>query len=302
MEQIKSILAPEEVNFIVYHGQCCDGFGAALSGYLLKKDGIKFYEGRFSAKREDEDLIRAVTDLGLTEKVNMVIVDFSYAKHFMDRLNQMCNSLILLDHHISAQNELRDLPYCYFDQNRSGCTIAWEYFIGNTMYPRLLQMIEDRDLWRWQVKDSRAFTTAFYSMVPYSFEKYKEFIDHPELVDDFIARGQLLMDYTKQQVIAANESTYYFVNKSGQKLAIINLTSNGSEYGEYVTVSGFADYALTWVYDHSKKRIKVGIRSAKGSNNDCSILAQRFNGGGHFNAAGFVFDGCIEELVNRLKF
>ena len=297
MELIKAILNPNDVNMIVYHSDCCDGYAAALCGYLVKGNDIEYYPGKFTSNREDEKLIERIRTKG---DVNLVIMDFSYSKEFMLRLKEVCKKVIVLDHHITAEKDLGDLEWCYFDQERSGCTIGWEYFIGNTNYPELLKYIEDRDLWRWTYPKSKLFTAAFYSLIPYDFEIYRTLIDYPQKIDEYVAMGQAITEYIRCENMR-RATTIYRVKTEANIVGFINLSTNISEFGDYITHHSDIDFAVMWFYDHETATIKGSLRSAKGSKNDCSQLAKALGGGGHFNAAGFVWDGDIESLINKVK-
>lgn len=299
MEIVRKILDPAEVNLIIYHGDCSDGFAAALSGYLKYQNKIEYYFGAFSTTRDDPKLLTYIQQK--QQPINLLIVDFSYSREFLIQLKSLVNKILVLDHHISAQKELSDLSWCYFDQNRSGCTISWEYFMYNTNYPNLYKCIEDRDLWRWQIKDNKEFTSAFYNLIPFDFEEYKKFIDNPELIPLYIMKGEVILEYIKSENIKRSKFVYKFTNNSGKRIGIVNITSNASEFGDHITTTTDIDFAILWSYNHVNNTVKIGVRSAKGSDNDCSILSRKFNGGGHFNAAGFVWDKNISEFIEVLR-
>ncbi len=297
MDIIKQILNSNDVNMIVYHGGCSDGFAAALCGYLVKGDQIDYYEGKFTNNREDDHLIDYLKG---KREVNLVILDFSYSKSFMLKLKEICQKVILLDHHITAQNELKEFEWCYFDQDRSGCTIGWEYFMGNTEYPELLKLIEDRDLWRWTYPNNKEFTSAFYNLVPFDFNEYGSFIDNSEKINQYIDKGKTILEYIESENRKHAKSVYR-VKTATKTIGFLNLINNISEFGNYITNNDDIDFAVLWFYDHSTQTIKGSLRSAKGSSNDCSQLAKALGGGGHFNAAGFVWKGDIESLINKVR-
>ena len=116
-----------------------DGFGAA---WALWK--------RFPQTR---GLFRSSTafrnQMGYDQK-HVVMVDFSYHRDAdILALADRVASLQILDHHITAESALADLPYAYFDMDRSGAVLAWEWAHAQSV-PWLLQYVQDKDLWRWQ--------------------------------------------------------------------------------------------------------------------------------------------------------
>lgn len=302
MDALRTKLSPEDVNFIVYHSECSDGFGAALCGYLTSKT-ITFYPGYFTPNRDDQKLMEQLEKHKSESKepINLLILDFSYSRDFMIKLSKFVDKLLLLDHHESAEKDIGDLDFCYFESNRSGCTLAWEYFMGNTDYPELLIRIEDRDLWRWQVPQNKEFTSAFYNLVPFDFGAYKSFIDNPDLIRDCISQGSALLKYISIQVEKKASTCETVMTKSGKTIGILNLTENGSECGEFLTVNKGYDFCIVWNYNHKNNTIKGGIRSAQGTQNDCSKLGKMLGGGGHFNASGFNTKLDIVELIKTLE-
>jgi hypothetical protein len=50
-----------------------------------------------------------------------------------------------MDHHKSALEDLKGLsPNIYFDMERSGAQLAWNYFHPGVKPPKFIQYIEDR--------------------------------------------------------------------------------------------------------------------------------------------------------------
>ena len=58
-----------------------------------------------------------------------------------------------------VRETLAGLPYAYFDQNKSGAVLAWEWAHENAA-PWLLQYIQDKDLWTWALPGSREINAA----------------------------------------------------------------------------------------------------------------------------------------------
>ena len=77
----------------------------------------------------------------------------------------------MLDHHASAQTNLASLPAAnkVFVMEQSGVTLAWDFFFGGRgsgtgedtpSCPSLFRYIEDKDIWRWAMRSSKAFSAA----------------------------------------------------------------------------------------------------------------------------------------------
>ncbi len=126
----------------IYHGNCADGFGAAWT--VRKALGeIEFYAASYQEPPPD-----------VTGK-DVVMVDFSYKRQVLLEMSEKARSILILDHHKTAAEDLVDLPenvIAKFDMSRSGAMLAWDHFFPGESPPPLLLHIEDRDLWRFALQ------------------------------------------------------------------------------------------------------------------------------------------------------
>lgn len=292
MDRIRSILAPTDVNFVIYHSHCTDGFASALCADLYAKETgttIRFYPAKYlEAGKVDQTLL---DQLGKSSRV--LIVDFSYPLDFMQYLQTHVTSLILLDHHATAEKDLKHLPYCLFDMKRSGATLAWDYFFGNQPHnqphnqppghignysvldrvvpnqpPRLFQYIEDRDLWTFSHPESRDFCAAFYSMVPFDFYEYASFlhqlpngiwVDNNDKIAEYIEKGRAINQYITSIVNDKIHRVSTMTLANGKTVALLNTSDFISELGE--ALGKIYDYALLFNYDISDRIWRVSLRA-----------------------------------------
>jgi hypothetical protein len=61
------------------------------------------------------------------------------------------------------------LPLC------SGARLAWDFFWPDKQVPDLINFIEDRDLWRFAMPNSKQFFSGFEA-VPFTFPDYDAFL------------------------------------------------------------------------------------------------------------------------------
>ena len=139
------MIAINEPVHVIYHDNCMDGFGAAWAVYRHYQD-VKDITGRgvraMYHPTQHGDPVPDTTPDG-----QVYILDFSFSKEQMlELLDRHDGRVVLLDHHKTAHAELRGVENCIFDMNKSGASMAWEYFqnqSGNEM-PQLIRYIEDR--------------------------------------------------------------------------------------------------------------------------------------------------------------
>ena len=275
-------MIPSEVNFVIYHANCTDGFGAAYAAWKLLGDDAQYY----AAKHGDPP-----------PKVSgktVAILDFSYDHATIKKMISESDDLIVIDHHKSAMAELKGIPNVRFDLNHSGAVLAWNFFHPNVDPPKFIRYIEDRDLWNWQLPLSREFSAAL-DTVPKEFSAYLNF--ESELVfENAILNGKHILAYSNLMIerisFAASRRRY-----QGLDVMVINSSHWISEIGS--KLSQECDFAMIWYHDHKRKKIKVSLRASH-DHMDVSEIARSFGGGGHKLAAGFTLPPkfCIEDLFD----
>lgn len=165
---------------IIYHGNCADGFGAACAAKKFFDNEVGTGCDLYSATYSDQPPTEMIKDR------RVVIVDFSYKRDAMIELAKHARSVLVLDHHKSAMEDLRedgdkiiglgdwvkrhrtwekhvyssDLDrmdnvgyarvYTIFDMHRSGAGLTWDFFHGAETRPELINVIEHRDLWKFK--------------------------------------------------------------------------------------------------------------------------------------------------------
>lgn len=81
----------------IYHGHCDDGFAAAWAvRNTLGNEAVDFYAGQYQQAPPD-----------VTGR-NVLIVDFSYKRPVLDEMAKTAKTILILDHHKTAQDALID--------------------------------------------------------------------------------------------------------------------------------------------------------------------------------------------------
>jgi hypothetical protein len=86
----------------------------------------------------------------------------------MDSILKEARSLTVLDHHEGIAEVVKAMPEYVFDANRSGASSAWNYFHPDTPLPELLTYVEDDDLYRFALPDTRPVLT-YLTAHPFTF-------------------------------------------------------------------------------------------------------------------------------------
>lgn len=295
--------------YILYHGNCYDGFGAAFAAWLRFRNDAEYIPVSYGKPFPADAL-------GADE---VYIVDFSYPRDVLADVAKQVGKLVVLDHHHTAQQDLAGLKLpgesrVVFDMNKSGAVLAWEHFHNyeGAKVPEFIQYLQDRDLWKFELPQSREVAMALRSY-PMDFETWSQ-------ITGLVTQGQIyelpgsLVDNLKKEGIACKRLTdqqvdimakhhrwaVFTQNPPHVQFWDVEPTSNGhcwigpvanataffSEVGERMLElnpqSSFSAYYL----DRNDGKRQWGLRSRPDF--DCSIIAKAFGGGGHKQASGFV--------------
>jgi len=279
-------LKPNDVDFVIFHKNCNDGFGSAFAVWKLLGDKPTYHGGIFNTDPPD-----------VTGK-NVVLCDFSYKYDVIISMISKANSLLVIDHHIGNKDSLEKLDdkYKIFDMNKSGAMLTWEYFHPNTPPPLFIKYIEDRDIWRKALPYSDEFFAKFKS-VPHEFTEYDKFMDEKN-VQECINEGKVLLEYDRNMIDRSlKHAVCKFCKLPDDKyylIAFLESTVLKSELGNILCTEIFpeCDFAAIYSFDDSET---VGItnyslRSLK-NKTDVRRIAELFGGSGHAAASGCSFYG-----------
>lgn len=216
----------------------------------------------------------------------VVIVDFSFKPEVMEAVLKKTQNIIWIDHHKTI------LDYKYSkeldgirDTAFSGAELAWKYFFPNEPMPRAVELIGDRDTWKWKFGDeTMEFTTGMGTIehAPKSNVWNQLFENHSDIFLKSTQRdGQVAIRF-RNRFCADYCDSYGFETKFEEHKAfacgLYNFGSLlfGNRMDKY-------DICLSFVFDG--KQWQVGLYS---KTIDVSQIAKKRGGGGHTGAAGFV--------------
>lgn len=292
------IATPDEIDLVLAHGNCFDGFSAAWCAWLRLGELAEYHHVLYGDPPHD------------VAGRNVALLDFAYKRPVLERMAEEAKSIVVLDHHATAQADLAGLPFATFDMNKSGARLAYEWFVadypvlsGRSRYAteRLVDYVQDRDLWTWKMYRAREITEAM-KIVPFEFERWTEFAEDLESRFEFVAeRGKTLLALTEQHLSLLEatadyavldghpcrvaNSPYIYAAELGNRLA--TRVAGGNE----THILGGDGLGVTWRYDHARKMMSFSLRSAEKSGIDVAKIAAEHGGGGHFHAAGFEYRG-----------
>lgn len=266
---------------VIYHNNCYDGVTAA---YVCWRALDAEFEGGVS---NVEYVPCNYSDPPPDVKgKDVYIVDFSFKRDIILKMKEEARSLIILDHHKTAEAELAGLDYAIFDMNRSGAGIAWDYFFPGVDRPWLVNYIEDRDLWKFVLPNSKEIN-AWIQSFDIDLTTWISKVSQGNIgnaKDQGVSLLRMEMKYVK--TIANNAK----LKKIGEYIAPYVQTSIlMSEVCDYLIHNYPGNYPFAFYsFERKDGKFQYGLRSR--SDFDVSVIAKQFGGGGHKQAAGFELD------------
>lgn len=293
---------------IFYHLADADG---KCSGFLVKKYAKHFdkYEIEFCGINYGIDF--PFDKIQKDEQV--FIVDYSIFPEEMDKLLEITDNVVWIDHHKSSiqryENYDKKIDGVRYD-GVAGCALTFcylnfmvDYGIANIksfdtemlkMMPMFVSLIGDYDVWTFEFGDR---TRDFHSGLMLKEHNPWDSIWHELYTDAVVnqiirygkiaklARMSMMKDYCKAKGFEAT--------LNGYKVFAINMAMVSSDDFESVDASkydlfvGFSFDGKTWNYS---------LRSTKV---DCSEIAMSYGGGGHVGAAGFNSNEFVLKLIDK---
>jgi uncharacterized protein len=254
--------------FVLYHGNCYDGFGAAWSAWSALGDQAQYIPVQYGEKPPE-----------LPENAKVVIADFSYPREILLQMRARVADLTLLDHHITAKEDLEGLDFAIFDLNRSGAMLAWQFWHPQEPIPTLISYIQDRDLWRFDLPFSREVFAALCSF-PMDFRVWDKL-----QVENLIEDGKAILRFQERMVTLTCDQAY-FRDIGGFYVPVVNATSAFSDVAYELCLRHSEAAFGGYYFDRKDGKRQWGLRST--GDFDVAKVAKQFGGGGHRNAAGFV--------------
>lgn len=267
--------SPERI-VILYHGGCPDGFGGAYAAW--KKFG------------DTAEYIPLSRGKGLPtglEGAHLYFIDFVYPQEEMDHFVSIADKVTVLDHHEGVEDVIQSMPEFVYETELSGSGIAWRYFHPDVPLPTLLAHVQDDDLYKFELPDTRAVMT-YLGVHPFEFAFWDETaqrLDDPAQSDALFERTRIYAEYFEL------------------------LAQEAADHAKLVSFEGYECYFGT---AHPLKTMKslvgnllakkkgpialvvaahpngYGVSIRGDGTVDVSKIAQKYGGNGHPNSSGFL--------------
>ncbi len=245
--------------------------------------------------------------MGRCNDKRVLMVDFSYKRPVLEKMMSYARDITILDHHKTAQADLETYAIfnpvtaanidevlaatqpglgpirAEFDMNRSGAMMAWQFLFPDSLIPMFIELIQDRDLWKFKFgEDTKKFSAALRTY-PMDFKVWDKLIaGWGGLVSD----GESILRAHNAN-IAKFLADVYEDNIGGHRVPVVNVPYHYASDTAHAMLQKFPDAPFTacW-FRRGDGMIQYSLRS-EDSRMDVSEIAKKFGGGGHRNAAGY---------------
>ncbi len=261
---------------VLYHAGCPDGFGGAYAAWKKFGDTADYIPVKYGEALPE----------GLAHK-EVYVVDFCYElAEQNEELERITKRLVVLDHHESSRENVEKIPEHVFDTKRSGATIAWSYFHPDTPMPRLMQHLEDGDLYHYALPETRDIF-SYLLVLPFDFSAWDELM------------LSLEDDAQRNEVLKKARAYTEFFNA---------LADSSVERAKKVRFEGYEVYFAathpnitmkSYVGNKLYKKLPpfalmvtahpngFGVSIRGDGSVDVSVIAAKYGGGGHPGSSGF---------------
>lgn len=298
-ELIKSKeLQPSEVDVVIYHDPCSDGCGSAFVAWKY-----------FSEMTEHKEVLYYPTNHGTNppdnlEGKNVLICDFSYRKNIINELLLKVNKLLIIDHHKSAEADLKDLEdkYKIFNMEHSGAMLTWYYFYPEIEPPLLIKYIQDRDIWTKKLPGTDDFASWFFTR-PLEFEEFNKYLNDQYLLEMIqtkgVSYGELNNFYTCD-AMAHVVPKFCKIKDKYYIIGYVNSSILKSDIGNKIFDKfPLIDFSAVYSISDSSDKTLFSLRSTE-YHVDVSEIAFGMGGGGHRNASGVRVDYVTNHLPGQV--
>ena len=294
---------------IFAHSHCTDGLCAAsimkrAINICLNTEDVTVVFVRYGNEKT------ALEAVEIDSQTDVYMVDFSFSREDTLDIAKKCKNLVILDHHITALEKLEGIEKesdnieFFFDNNMSGATLVngfvakrfLDFGKSQEIVNYVAELVEDRDLWNFKLKDTKAFGEFVFSKIePNDIDAFSEILFDSDMkkIKSYVDLGNILDKNKKKQVNQRLEQMQnptvleipYPETSEQVQIIFVNETQPDlvSELGNTICKKFQKPVCLYKIL--SNGMVSLSFRSMDNLI-DMSKVAVALGGGGHRNACG----------------
>lgn len=206
-----------------------------------------------------------------------------------------------IDHHAGIEKEYAELAKTnpsftfVFDNSKSGASLSWSYFFPNEKMPRIVEYVEDLDLWKWRYGNETKDANNYVFMLANKPEEVAKFFDGQ--IETLMRDGAVISRYADIMIAeSVKNNDPIDVLIGDHTVPLYNITAYKSEAGNELSKARGKAVGL-FTIDGSI--VKISFRSIEGQKPTALELAKILGGGGHVLAsgAGMTLENFTKSIV-----
>jgi oligoribonuclease NrnB/cAMP/cGMP phosphodiesterase (DHH superfamily) len=292
---------------VFYHNNDLDGLcSGAIARMYLEGEKEKFamhpidYPDPFPGDR-------------IKARDTVYMLDYSIKIEGIRVLNEK-TKLIIIDHHKTLLDNLNADPVLkkikgLRETSKAGCELCWEYFFPKKHLPKMVKLLGRYDV--WDHTNEKTWNEEIFpfqngikllKLNPCKNSQYKNWQDAFKggncFVKNIIKKGKIILEYQKEQ----NEffmTKYAFDDTFDQYRALcINHPLGNSQV--FISQWNEKEYDLMFRYCFMGNNYIVSLYTTK-KDLDLGLVAKKYGGGGHPQAAGFECENIKFNHKRKIK-
>jgi len=231
------------------------------------------------------------------------IVDYSLPPEIMNKILEVTENVVLIDHHASTPGKMEQYVGKYTavvncDGPESGCSLTWKHFFPEEEMPEALQLIRDYDTWTHAIFPVSTYFTTGLELFDTNPESYvwDDLLgfcaDYDYVAEDIVQIGRNCVEFRDNLAKTACDEFGFETVWEDCKCFVLYCSTMRSSLCFKERIDQY-DMCIM-VVPHGNG---VTIRLYSNEVVDVSEVAKKFDGGGHKGAGGFVCDEIPEEFL-----
>jgi oligoribonuclease NrnB/cAMP/cGMP phosphodiesterase (DHH superfamily) len=217
------------------------------------------------------------------------IVDYSLKNDDWKKLLEITQDVIWIDHHKTAIEAAIGQAWGWLEGIRrdgtAACELVWEWFYPKEKSPKIIKLLGDYDIWRFQYGDDTNYLQTgirLHETKPESigWELWLDCEYNPSVE---IASRKIAIQYRDSYYKGLVKAFGFYADFEGLRAICCNAGSVSSQLFQTVDSNTY-DIMMPFVFTGEGWTVSV---YSTNSEIDCSAIAKKYGGGGHKGAAGF---------------
>lgn len=262
----------EKSIIVFYHAECIDGFTGAWAAWKKfgdKAEYIPFYHETNPPQISGKEIYT---------------IDMAFPRDITEQMMRSNVRVTSIDHHISKKDVTLMTHEPLFDNDHSGCVLAWKYFFPEIKIPQFLLYVEDYDIWLHKYKSKQLY--MYLNLIARDFSSWDTIIadfENEQERHKIIAQGEVLQEYEDKVIEHNIRENARLVSIDGYTVYCINTLDTPSAVAKKL-IARQGPFAIIWE-EKSDGKVHVHLRGE--GDIDLVKIAEKYGGGGHKLAAAF---------------